>query len=163
MGDEETALREQRRILERMAKAPQPANLAAKLAKLASNERKRQLRPKRSLKVLMSSVSSPFLDSKLLTTLRVALALRRAILQFNQNGTSPTDVFRCLKDLWCFWTSSENCDALMGDLEEGHTIFSKNSGRHAANRWFWKQVLLTTTNLATNAVTRIFQPARKRS
>jgi DNA-binding CsgD family transcriptional regulator len=85
-----------------------------------------------------------------------------------QSGTKAKDTAsidqpNTLQRLLCRSASRVGYDSLAGDLEEGYILRAKKSGRQAANRWFWKQVILTTINLAFSALTKAFSPAMKRS
>ena len=51
--------------------------------------------------------------------------------------------------------SSENCDAVAGDIEQRCARIAKSEGRLRAISWFWKQVITSIAPLAWAALKRI--------
>jgi len=45
--------------------------------------------------------------------------------------------------LFYLFMTPQNCDALVGDLEERYKLIHKKFGRHRANFWYWTQTVMS--------------------
>lgn len=60
--------------------------------------------------------------------------------------------------LYLFY-DAQNCDALVGDLEERYRLIRKRFGTRRANFWYWTQVLRSLAPLGWAATKRLLKAA----
>jgi hypothetical protein len=57
--------------------------------------------------------------------------------------------------LFYIFLSPENCDALVGDLQERYRIIRKKFGARRANFWYWVQVITSVGPIAWAATKKL--------
>jgi hypothetical protein len=75
---------------------------------------------------------------------------RQRNLRFRCKGVPITAEF-----LFHLFLSPEDCDALVGDLEERYRLIAKKFGRRRANFWYWVQTFISLRPIIWAAAKRV--------